>query len=615
MLRRLSDPLSQLVLAVTTAVGVACLLSAYLFWRHHYQERLEAAKLVAQKQASLVKLGLEHQMQENERELIAAMVSAFAKDPAIAEVRILDRKGRTRFSGSSPKESFEPSCATCHETSAPKARASFIGADQGELLRVVLPIENRAACHECHEPEQTVNGALVMDVRAGAILETVDKDLRWLTVVLAAIALGLLATIALSVRGLLLKRLQRMGETARAISAGELDRRLPVSGKDTLSWMARSFNDMADSVTKLAVELREQRELLEMVINSVDDGIAVLDRQHRFLAANDAFLARIQRSPQDVSGARCLDVVGGRCPVGSCPSGECFHSGQRQSAVLSRGTPDGSTRLEELHASPIRSAGEVIAVVEVWRDITERRAAEARMAESHRMASLGMLASGFSHELNTPLATTLTCIESMLRVLESGQPITAEQLSFMKEYAGISREQILRCGGITQQFLRLSRGQKVAADLVELLPLTRSVVRLVEPTASEKGVSIECPEQLPNAVVRAADAELQQVLMNLLINAVQACSRGGRVLVGIEPGPPVRLWVKDDGCGIAEDQLPKIFEPFYGLRPGGTGLGLFLSLAMARGWGAEIGVKSGPGKGSEFEVRFSQDEARKTVEA
>jgi two-component system sensor histidine kinase FlrB len=286
------------------------------------------------------------------------------------------------------------------------------------------------------------------------------------------------------------------------------------------------------------------------------------------------------------------------CEPESCAARRCFATGERQTAVLTRVDEAGTTRFEELHASPMRSGEAVVGVVEVWRDITDRRAAEARLAGTHRMASLGMLASGFSHEMNTPLGTALTCVEGMLRTMDGRDEAALET-------AQIAREQLLRCRGITQQFLRLSRGQAAATELVALEAVAASVARLVSPTAREKEVTVRAAGE-GTTTVRANEPELQQVLLNLVLNAVQACARGGRVDIEVDAGaaggPTVR--VRDDGCGIAAAQLERIFEPFYGLRPGGTGLGLFLARDMARAWGASIRASSAVGEGATFEVVF-----------
>jgi signal transduction histidine kinase len=271
--------------------------------------------------------------------------------------------------------------------------------------------------------------------------------------------------------------------------------------------------------------------------------------------------------------------------------------------VSERVGPDGSTRWEEIHASPIVGPdGVPTYVVEVWRDITDRRAAEARMSESHRLASLGMLASGFAHELNTPLATTLTCVEGILREATSADGRVIDR-AHIEDSAALAREQVLRARGITQHFLRLSRGQAASADLINVRGTVAAVARLVEPTARAHGVKLAVTPGA-DVLIRADDAELQHVLINLTLNAVQASPQGGEVTLAVEAGEPPRVRVIDHGCGIALENQKRIFEPFFSLRKGGTGLGLFLSLNFVRHWSGDIAVESALGAGSTFEIRL-----------
>jgi PAS domain S-box-containing protein len=360
---------------------------------------------------------------------------------------------------------------------------------------------------------------------------------------------------------------------------------------------------MADSVTGLVGEVRSERERLETVINSIDDGIVVLDPRRNVVAANDAFLQRSGRVRDQMLGCSCSELPPGVCAAaGDCPTISCLDSGQRQVRICERRAADGSVAWEEVHASPIRGPqGELLQVVEVWRDITDRRAAEARLAETHRLASLGQLASGFSHELNTPLGTVLACLEGMLR--DARAQGNDPDWAGVAESAGIARDQILRCRGVTQHFLRLSRGQS-SADIVDLAVTLREVAGLVEPTARDRGVRIEIGPLLPGLHVRADESELQHALINLALNAVQACERGGCVSLSAQGRDPVRLRVADDGCGISPEDRERVFEPFVSLRKGGTGLGLFLSLNFVRRWGGDIAIESEPGQGSTFEVSF-----------
>jgi signal transduction histidine kinase len=270
--------------------------------------------------------------------------------------------------------------------------------------------------------------------------------------------------------------------------------------------------------------------------------------------------------------------------------------------IAQRRRTDGSIAWEEIHACRIPGESQNgVQIVEVWRDISARRAAEARLAESHRLASLGMLASGFSHEMNTPLATVLTCVEGIARELNRGGSIDPPRIA---GHAATAREQLLRCRGITQHFLRMSRGQASQSEIVDVQKSLDAVVRLVQPTAREHGVTIEAWsfDALPLSV-RADDADLQQALVNLLLNAVQVSPRGGTVSLSVTADASlVTIAIRDSGCGIAADQHARIFEPFVSLKDGGTGLGLFVSLNSVRKWGGDIRVDSAPGAGATFNV-------------
>ncbi len=209
------------------------------------------------------------------------------------------------------------------------------------------------------------------------------------------------------------------GRRPRAARAGR--------GSDTISWLAREFNTMADSVTGLVGEVRNQRERLETVINSIDDGIVVLDahapgdRRQRRVPARDGRPAR----------GTCWAAAAARRDRRACAtSRDCPTLG----LPADRRAPGAHLRAAHAPTARVRVGGDprlpdsrrrrqaCAHVVEVWRDISERRAAEARLAESHRLASLGLLASGFSHELNTPLATVLTCVEGILREVAGPTP-------------------------------------------------------------------------------------------------------------------------------------------------------------------------------------------------
>ena len=599
-----------LAVGVTAAVVVACAAGAYVYSVHHFNVQLETARTTALAEGELIRIALEHQMIENDRTLIGQMVQSFGNEARVEQLTVLDRNGNERYS-SRPGTSAgdfrldSPTCQACHRYPPDqRGNSRVIETRGGTILRTVIPIRNRPACYRCHNPSQKINGILILDYNAGEVRAAMDRDLRWMVVGTAAISLLLVGAIGAVFRLSVLRRLQRFETTARLIAAGDLARRVPEEGSDIVSWLAREFNAMANSITGLLGDVRNERERLETVINSIDDGIVVLNPRREVIAANDAFLQRTSNSREQVLNACCHELAPGVCNLADCPTVACLRSGSRQVRICERQPKNGSMAWEEIHASPILdSKGELIYVVEVWRDISERRAAEAHLAESHRLASLGMLASGFSHELNTPLATVLMCVEGILREIPAsdgrkGNPDPDR----IRQSASIAREQLLRCRGITQHFLRLSRGQISSEGAVELRSALADVQRLIEPTSRAYSVALDLGAIAPGVHVRADEAGLQNALINILLNAIQASKPGDRVTVTAEGGDAVRIRIADQGCGIAPENRKRIFEPFFSLRNGGTGLGLFLALNFVRSCGGDILVESTVGKGSIFEI-------------
>ena len=610
---RLTGVTVGLAVGVTAVVTLACALAGSFYSAHHFDSLLESARSTALAEGELIRSALEHQMMENDRSLIERMVDGFGRQPRIQRVLLLDRQGVVRYAApfTEPPADLQldsPTSQACHQLPpAQRDLSRVIEANGGEVLRTVIPIRNAPRCHTCHDPSHRINGVLMLDKDVGHVRAAITRDLMWMVGGTGLLTLLLVAGVGGVVRVVVLRRLGRFETTARLIAAGDLQRRVPVTGSDTISWLGSEFNAMADAVTGLVKEVGDQRERLETVINSIDDGIAVLDAGRRVVAANDAFVRRVGRDRGEVVGQGCGHSGEGICGPGDCPTLACLRTGERQVRICERRSGDGSVTWEEIHTSPIKDVtGGVPYVVEVWRDISERRTAEARMAESHRLASLGLLASGFSHELNTPLGTVLMCVEAILReVPANGDGSAPPDPARVAESASIARDQVLRCRGITQNFLRLSRGQASPGEIVEIATAVDAAVRLVVPAARGAGVAVEVGQMNPGLRVRADEAELQHALINILLNAVQACGEGGRVTVEAagEGSAHARIRVQDNGCGIPPPFRQRVFEPFFGLRKGGTGLGLFLSLNFVRRWGGDISVAGAPaGQGTVFEI-------------
>jgi signal transduction histidine kinase len=234
-----------------------------------------------------------------------------------------------------------------------------------------------------------------------------------------------------------------------------------------------------------------------------------------------------------------------------------------------------------------------------------------QLVESAKMAALGTMARGMAHEFNNVLGGIAGCAEDL---------IDDEAAEDRREVLEVILRSARRATVVTENLKSFGRGADGGRAPVQLAEVVRTAILLVEPDATRRGVAVEFSgiegeegEALP-ALLTDARA-IQQVLLNLLINAVQASVEGGRVRVELGPGEDGGentqvLRVIDVGRGISAEDLPRVFEPFFTTRDdeGGTGLGLSVSHGIVNALGGRIRAQSeGPGRGSQFEMILPDD--------
>jgi len=226
------------------------------------------------------------------------------------------------------------------------------------------------------------------------------------------------------------------------------------------------------------------------------------------------------------------------------------------------------------------------------------------LLKSARLASLGEMATGLAHEINNPLAimsaehTNLTDRLAELRIDGDGRAALDRSLQRCSH-------QLERCGDITGKMLQFGRRTETRPSATEVEPVLREAVELLSRRAATANValSLDVESELPPAWLDAD--ELEQVLLNLLGNSLDATPPGGSIrVVATREGERLLLRVADNGCGIAPEDLDRIFEPFFTTKPPGmgTGLGLAVVHGIVRGWGGTIDVESDPGEGTTLSI-------------
>jgi signal transduction histidine kinase len=230
------------------------------------------------------------------------------------------------------------------------------------------------------------------------------------------------------------------------------------------------------------------------------------------------------------------------------------------------------------------------------------------MIHREKLAAMGRLVAQLSHEINNPIYNIQNCLEALERRGDPRDP--------NREFLALAQEELRRMATLTRQLLDQSRPLPDVAEPTDLNAVVSRVLTLAGTRLARREVRCETvlDPQLPPVTVHPE--AIQQVLANLVDNAADAMPEGGRLRVLTRTQPDaVELVVEDTGSGIAESDLPHIFEAFYTTKPGvaGIGLGLFVSEGIVRGHRGRLVVESVVGEGSRFTVRLPRETLDETV--
>jgi two-component system, OmpR family, phosphate regulon sensor histidine kinase PhoR len=429
-------------------------------------------------------------------------------------------------------------------------------------------------------------------VRLALPLSQVDKTRRGLQKSLAAafavvVLLSLLLSYVLS--HLTSRTLREMAAAASRIGRGELGTRVPVRSSDELGELAAVMNDMAQRMEGHLERITCEKGRLDAILQGMGEGVMVTDAEAVVSLVNPAFctlfgtgaevtgkkLLEISRHP-DLYAA-CREVLAGRCE-------------RHQEIALPGGK---STRV---HWVPLLQSGALRGVVAVFHDISALKQAEKVRRD---------FVANVSHELRTPVTVIRGYAETLLSGALADDPGRGER------FLGIINNHAQRLSSLISDLLSLSELEAgeiaMKTESVRLEGAVRQALQLLEFKSEEKGltVSVQGLQGLPE--VLADRGRLDQVLMNLLDNAIKYSQQGGKVIVCAAPeGDLVRVRVRDTGIGIPGKDLPRLFERFYRVdearsrERGGTGLGLSIVKHIIQAHGGSVAVQSVPGEGAEF---------------
>jgi len=458
-------------------------------------------------------------------------------------------------------------------------------------------------------------------------------------VVLAVLVLAGAGLASALVARRIARPVRQLAAGAVAISRGELVQRVEPTTSDEIGQLAAAFNDMARQLHDQRSALIEQRTALEAahgelrrrfaelsdlksytdnILDSLVNGIVTLDLEGRVVTLNGAAESLLGCSAAAARGRPVAEVLAHAPEVVAILQAAIQWRTARSGMVTLPGRMGGTVPVEIATATLKGGEGQDLGVIVIVRDLTAVRALEAQLRHAQKMEAVGRLAGGVAHDFNNLLTVITGRSQLLLLKLPPESPLRRD-VELVEETAH-------RASSLTRQLLAFSRKQMVQPRVVDLNEVVRGMETMLSRLIGED-IALATGLDPTAGCVRADPAQLEQMIVNLVVNARDAMPLGGRLTletsyvrldegfarqhVGLRPGPHVRLVVRDTGVGMDGLIKAHLFEPFFTTKgPGkGTGLGLATVYGIVTQSGGAIRVESEPGQGATFTIEFPRVDA------
>jgi len=444
------------------------------------------------------------------------------------------------------------------------------------LLYVAVPFgegQRSGVCRLAVEPRQ---------------VEALLAELTRMELVASGVGLGIALALAVLAAQLSSQRARSLTEAARRMAAGDLVTRTRAVGDDEFAELGRALDRLAEGLSISMAQLESQRDRLNGILQSMQEGVLTLDAEGRIAVVNPA-LREMLLLESNTEGRRPLEVI--------------RHAELKE--LLDRVRSSGVASSEEIEVGGLKPRRLLVraaplelpdaGLFAVFVDVTEMRRLETLRRD---------FVANVSHELRTPVTAIRSAAETLRHTITEDPASSGQFVEMIERQAG-------RLATLVEDLLDLSRiesrGLKLQRESLELGEQLRQVLGLFEGRAAERGVSLRL--ELPGAGVWGLidRKAFEHVVSNLIENAVKYAGKGANVTLGASAGAQmVTVTVADTGPGIDARHLPRIFERFYRVDPGrsremgGTGLGLAIVKHMVEAMGGQVSVTSEVGVGTRF---------------
>ncbi len=392
--------------------------------------------------------------------------------------------------------------------------------------------------------------------------------------------------------------------------------------------LLRSLFEVNQRLKTAEEELAFEKTISDFLIQQSSEAIVIINTDFTIVETNEAYLQTISKPKEDVIGAYCYEISHGfNAPCSSsqpglkCPMVETLRTGKSAHVIHEHPESGEHFKFYNVVTYPLRDKnGNIFRVIEVWRDISselsvrwetkveELKSDLQRLVQEDRMISLGKLAASCVHEINNPIQGLMTFSGLMEETLAEGQP-TAGDLAQFKQYLSLMSRELERCGSIVSGLLSFSREPDLEYLDLDLNEVLETVVNLTRHTMNINNIKLVTDLSPKPLIVKGDHNQLQQCLLNLIFNAIEAMPKGGQLRISSKFDVAEKhafIGIQDTGYGILKENLEHIFDPFFSSKKEGkgTGLGLSIVYGIVKNHQGTIHVNSTVGKGSLFTLSF-----------
>jgi PAS domain S-box-containing protein len=366
-----------------------------------------------------------------------------------------------------------------------------------------------------------------------------------------------------------------------------------------------------ESLERKAAQYERLKEFNENIVESISVGVLAVDLEDRIESWNSQMEVMYAMPRLEALGRPLREVF-------PAPFLEEYYRVRQSSGIhnlykFKLGTTAGDTRITNIAIAPLVTKDfSVIGRLIIVDDITERIELESQLSQAEKLSSIGLLAAGVAHEVNTPLAVISSYAQMLAKQVQGD-----EKKSTLLDK--ITR-QTFRASEIVNSLLNFSRTSSTEFASVDINRVIQDTLTLLDHQFKTARINVE-QDLYPNLPsIYGNTGKLQQVFLNLFLNAKDAMPSGGTLIISTSNGHNVEVKVRDTGSGIAQEHIQRIYDPFFTTKnkpktghSGGTGLGLSVTYGIIQEHAGKIRVESSPGKGTTFTMEFPM--VRKAVNA